>query len=151
MSKMASDEALWRKLVRAAGENEYELGALEAVGERTGVVWVCRGLADVGRKGGRGGMPPAPTDQSAALIFAPSTSDRSPIAVELCCGMGAIGIGVRSLGFRVAHAYDAWDAAVGIYNHNAPEPVATVCDILHADGKKLVLAQCRDLADIDLL
>ena len=46
MSKMASDEALWRKLVRAAGENEYELGALEAVGERTGVVWVCRGPSD---------------------------------------------------------------------------------------------------------
>lgn len=72
-------------------------------------------------------------------------------AVELCCGMGAIGLGLRSLGFRVAHAYDSWDAAVAVYNHNAPKPVAAICDLLATEGLRRVKRDCRKLGEVDLL
>ncbi len=64
----------------------------------------------------------------------PAIHPAAPVAVELCCGMGAIGLGLRSLSFQVAHAYDSWDAAVAIYNRNASEPVAVECDLLTDDG-----------------
>ncbi|MCL4850507.1 MAG: DNA cytosine methyltransferase [Bryobacteraceae bacterium] len=73
------------------------------------------------------------------------------MAVELCCGMGAIGFGLRSLGFRVARAYDAWDAAVEIYNCNAPEPVAVQCDLLSSAAEKRIVSECRRLGEVDLL
>lgn len=73
------------------------------------------------------------------------------VAVELCCGMGAIGIGLRSLGIRVLKAYDSWNAAVAIYNHNAPEPVAVQCDLLSRDGYDRVVTDCRPLGEVDLL
>lgn len=34
------------------------------------------------------------------------------IAVELCAGLGGIGIGLRALGFHIAKAYDSWQEAV---------------------------------------
>ncbi len=74
-----------------------------------------------------------------------------PVAVELCCGMGAIGIGLRALGFEIARAYDAWDSAVSVYNHNAPEPVASCCDLLTDAGHKRVTAECRRVGDLELL
>lgn len=70
----------------------------------------------------------------------PKVGRSAPVAVELCCGMGAIGIGLRSLGIRVAKAYDAWSSAVSIYNHNAPEPVAVCCDLLANDGYKRLVS-----------
>lgn len=72
-------------------------------------------------------------------------------AVELCCGMGGIGIGLAAVGYRVVKAYDAWSAAVAVYNHNAPEPVASTCDILTATGKEAIKKDRRRLGDIDLL
>jgi len=81
----------------------------------------------------------------------PAIQEAAPVAVELCCGMGAIGLGLRSLGFHVAHAYDSWDAAVAIYNHNAPEPVAVECDLLTDDGLRRVKKDCRGLGGVDLL
>ena len=81
----------------------------------------------------------------------PAIHATAPVAVELCCGMGAIGVGLRSLGFHVAHAYDSWDAAVAIYNHNAPEPVAVECDLLTDDGLRRVKKECRGLGGVDLL
>ncbi len=71
--------------------------------------------------------------------------------MELCCGMGAIGLGLRSLGFEVAHAYDSWDEAVAIYNHNAPEPVAVQCDLLTDEGRRRVEEDSRKLGGVDLL
>lgn len=73
------------------------------------------------------------------------------VAVELCCGMGAIGIGLRSLGIRVVKAYDSWNAAVAVYNHNAPEPVANQCDLLTREGHDRVVTDCRLLGEVDLL
>ena len=78
-------------------------------------------------------------------------SKNAPAAVELCCGMGGIGIGLRSLGIRVAKAYDAWDAAVSVYNHNAPEPVAVECDLLTRRGHNRVVSDCQKLGELELL
>jgi DNA (cytosine-5)-methyltransferase 1 len=73
------------------------------------------------------------------------------IAVELCCGLGGIGIGLRALGFSVARAYDAWDEAVDVYNHNAPSKVAAKCNVLSTAGRDLIAADCRELNDIQLM
>jgi DNA (cytosine-5)-methyltransferase 1 len=78
--------------------------------------------------------------------------DRSAlVAVELCCGMGAIGIGLRSLGIRIVKAYDAWDAAVAIYNHNVAQPVAIQCNLLANEGYRRVVSDCRRMGQLDLL
>ena len=81
----------------------------------------------------------------------PSLGASAPVAVELCSGIGAIGLGLRSLGFQVAYAYDSWAEAVAIYNHNAPELVAVVCDLLTDSGLRRVKTDCRKLAGVDLL
>jgi len=65
--------------------------------------------------------------------------------------LGGIGIGLSSLGFKVAHAYDSWDKAVDIYNHNAPEPVAVECDLLTDKGLRRVKKDCYKLGAVDLL
>ena len=72
-------------------------------------------------------------------------------AVELCCGMGGIGIGLAAAGYRVVKAYDSWPDAVAIYNHNAPESVASVCDILSSEGRAAIIKERRRLGDVDLL
>ena len=72
-------------------------------------------------------------------------------AVELCCGMGGIGIGLAAAGYRVVKAYDTWSDAVAIYNHNASEPVASSCDILSSEGRSTIKKERRRLGDVDLL
>ena len=96
-------------------------------------------------------MQPASVREEYVSTWTPELSDRALIAVELCCGMGGIGLGIRSLGFQVAHAYDSWDDAVAIYNHNAPNPVAESCDLLAPGSVQRLQAQCRKLGGIDLL
>ena len=73
------------------------------------------------------------------------------VAVELCCGMGGIGIGLAAAGYEVVSAFDAWPEAVAVYNHNSPKPVAAVCDILSAEGKETIKRESRRLRSIDLL
>src|SRR5581483_1998760 len=73
------------------------------------------------------------------------------VAVELCAGLGGIGIGLRALGIRVARAYDAWDEAVAIYNHNAPDAVAVTCNLLSGHGRQTVTSEARQLGGVDLL
>src|SRR3989442_4683205 len=73
------------------------------------------------------------------------------VAVELCAGLGGIGIGLWRLGIRVARAYDAWDEAVAIYNNNAPEAVAVTCNLLSTDGRRTVASDARKLGGVDLL
>ena len=72
-------------------------------------------------------------------------------AVELCCGMGGIGIGLAAAGYRVVKAYDSWADAIAIYNHNAPQPVASTCDILSDDGRAAIKKERQQLGDVDLL
>lgn len=73
------------------------------------------------------------------------------VAVELCCGMGGIGIGLVAAGYNVVRAYDIWPAAIAIYNHNAPSAVAQECDILSDEGRDIIQRDRRRLGDIDLL
>jgi DNA (cytosine-5)-methyltransferase 1 len=65
--------------------------------------------------------------------------------------MGGIGIGLAAAGYDVVRAYDAWAAAVAIYNHNAPNPIARTCDILSDEGRETIRSDRRSLGDIDLL
>ena len=72
-------------------------------------------------------------------------------AVELCCGMGGMSLGLAAAGYRVVKAYDSWPDAAAIYNHNAPDPVASSCDILSSEGLAAIRKDRRSLGDIDLL
>lgn len=72
-------------------------------------------------------------------------------AIELCCGLGGIGIGLRALGFKVARAYDSWPEAVAVYNHNAGSDVAVECNILSGAGRELIAADSKALGDVELL
>lgn len=72
-------------------------------------------------------------------------------AVELCCGMGGIGIGLRALGFTVARAYDNWAEAVAVYNHNAGSEIAVKCNVLSGAGRELIASDRKTLRDVELL
>ena len=72
-------------------------------------------------------------------------------AVELCCGMGGIRLGLEAAGYRVMKAYDSWADATAIYNHNAPWPIASSCDILSGGGLKAIKNDCWRFGEIDLL
>ena len=78
-----------------------------------------------------------------------SASNR--VAVELCAGLGGISIGLRALGYHVAKAYDFWEEAVDVYNHNFTGESAFHCNILSEEGRRLIAADCLKLKEIDLL
>ncbi len=81
-----------------------------------------------------------------------TSSSRKPRhAIELCAGLGGIGLGLRSLGFTVARAYDSWDAAVAIYNHNFPDDSAAKCNLVTTAGFAAVKNDCREYQDVELL
>jgi DNA (cytosine-5)-methyltransferase 1 len=90
-------------------------------------------------------------DLSARMSWPIKNPKPRGVAVELCCGMGGIGIGLAAAGYEVLSAYDVWPEAVAVYNHNSPKPVAVVCDILSAEGKATIRRDSRCLRDIDLL
>jgi DNA (cytosine-5)-methyltransferase 1 len=73
------------------------------------------------------------------------------VAVELCAGLGGIGIGLRALGYQVRKAYDSWAEAIGVYNYNIGDPVATCANLLSARALKLVAADARRIGEVDLL
>ena len=73
------------------------------------------------------------------------------VAVELCSGMGGIGIGLRALGFQIAKAYDSWTEAVAIYNRNSSGEIAATCNLLSEKGQELVRADRHRLGQVDLL
>jgi len=73
------------------------------------------------------------------------------VAVELCAGMGGIGVALRALGFQIAKAYDSWEEAVATYNHNFPGEIATATNLLSDSGWKAVRADRRRMGDIDLV
>ena len=94
---------------------------------------------------------------TATTAFSPCVTWQAPFpeprhtAVELCSGMGGISLGLAAAGYRVVKAYDSWPDATAIYNHNAPEPVASLCDILSNKGLSAIRKDRRSLGDIDLL
>jgi DNA (cytosine-5)-methyltransferase 1 len=65
--------------------------------------------------------------------------------------MGAIGIGLAAVGYKVLKAYDSWRAAAEMYNHNAPHPVAITCDILTREGLNQIRRDAREVGEVDLL
>lgn len=73
------------------------------------------------------------------------------VAVELCAGLGGMGIGLRGLGFHIAKAYDSWEAAVAIYNHNFGGEVAATANLLSEKGRRLVADDRRRVGDVELL
>jgi DNA (cytosine-5)-methyltransferase 1 len=72
-------------------------------------------------------------------------------AIELCAGMGGIGIALRSLGYEVVRAFDSWDQAVAIYNHNFGSGKAEECNLLSAAGRERIAEVARRAGDIELL
>lgn len=74
-----------------------------------------------------------------------------PIAIELCAGMGGIGIALRALGYEVARAFDSWRDAVAIYNHNFAEDVAEECNLLTRAGRNAVKRAKVEIGEVDLL
>ena len=72
-------------------------------------------------------------------------------AIELCAGFGGIGLGLRTLGFEIAKAYDSWEEAVTVYNHNFPGNIATQCNLLSSSGRAIVAADRKRLGEIDLV
>jgi len=71
--------------------------------------------------------------------------------VELCSGMGGIGLGLRPLGLSVLRAYDNWPPAVAVYNHNAGRELARCCDLLTSAGRADVAHSLHRDRGIDLL
>jgi DNA (cytosine-5)-methyltransferase 1 len=86
-----------------------------------------------------------------ALSQTSSRLMNKPVAVELCSGMGGIGIALRSLGYEIPCAYDSWAEAVSIYNHNFSDEVARTCNLLTASGRALVAKDVRSVGEVDLL
>jgi len=80
-----------------------------------------------------------------------SAGTTNRVAVELCAGLGGIGIGLKALGFRVARAYDSWEEATAIYNLNCGSEVAATANLLSEKGQRLVADDRRRIGDIELL
>ncbi len=80
-----------------------------------------------------------------------ATEGTSGVAIELCCGLGGIGVAIRALGYFVGRAYDSWEEAVAVYNHNFSDDVAVKCNLLSSGGSRLVAADRRRLGQIDLV
>lgn len=51
-------------------------------------------------------------------------------AVELCCGLGGMGLGFSRLGVHICAGYDLWDQAVSVYRQNAVGATSEVLDLL---------------------
>lgn len=71
------------------------------------------------------------------ILSGPAARAIDRMAVELCAGLGGIGIGLRALGFHVAKAYDSWEEAVAIYNHNFGGGVAATANLLIATASNV--------------
>lgn len=80
-----------------------------------------------------------------------ASTKRDRVAVEFCAGLGGISIGLQTLGFRIERAYDCWEEAVAVYNHNFSNEVAVQCNLLSEAGRRLVKADSKRIGDIELL
>jgi DNA (cytosine-5)-methyltransferase 1 len=77
----------------------------------------------------------------------------SQAAVELCSGMGGIGIGISELGFAVERAYDSWSDAVDVYNHNHAngKSLAVRCDLLSSRGLRAATTDKKRIGQVELV
>lgn len=101
------------------------------------------------------GHDPSSTATNKAKLLAVPANARSATqrgaAVELCCGMGGMGIALRELSYDVEAAFDSWSQAVEIYNHNFSDAVAQECNLLSRAGWGQVLAAKQAIGDIELV
>lgn len=51
-------------------------------------------------------------------------------AVELCCGLGGMGLGLGRLGVEISAGFDIWDQAVSVYRQNSVGARAETLDLL---------------------
>jgi DNA (cytosine-5)-methyltransferase 1 len=65
--------------------------------------------------------------------------------------MGGIGVALRSLGYDVARAFDSWDQAVAVYNHNFGEGSAEVCNLLSPSGRTRIVDLAKELGEVELV
>lgn len=92
-----------------------------------------------------------PPGKDAAVSASGASPPPERHAIELCAGLGGIGLGLRALGFTVVKAYDSWDEAVAVYNHNFPGNCAANCNLVSAVGFATVEDDCRRHKNIELL
>ena len=85
------------------------------------------------------------------MVTSIARNTRDRVAIEFCAGLGGISIGLEALGFRIERAYDCWEEAVAVYNHNFQTKVAVRCNLLSAAARKLVQADCKRIGDIELM
>jgi serine/threonine protein kinase len=87
-----------------------------------------------------------PEARYASAALNETAQGTGPVAIELCAGLGGIGIGLRALGFHGANAYDVWEEAVAVYNHNVSNSTAATCNLCKGSPKKSRTIQRRSAA-----
>jgi DNA (cytosine-5)-methyltransferase 1 len=64
-------------------------------------------------------------------------------AIELCCGLGGMGLGLTRLGVDISAGFDVWERALAVYRHNRVGGRAEALDLLDPLGPRKVLELCR--------
>lgn len=72
-------------------------------------------------------------------------------AIELCCGMGGVSIGLRAAGFSIAAGYDISQKAIDIYRGSGIADHAETLDLLGPDSKASIRKTAKAEGGIDLL
>ena len=60
-------------------------------------------------------------------------------------------LGVKAAGLSVDAAFDSWEEAVSIYNHNQEGNPAHVADICSSDGRRVVQNVSKKLGEVEIL
>jgi len=78
-----------------------------------------------------------------------------PVVVELCAGVGGLGLGFHAGGYRVSAAIEIDSAAVDTYSHNFPDVTilgpAAIGDIRKVKGADILAAAGLRIGDVDLI
>ena len=74
-----------------------------------------------------------------------------PIAIDLFCGAGGLGLGVEQAGFDVAAAFDALQFNIDTHDRNFPYTNAFSVDLTKTDGSKLLQLAKLKRNSIDLV
>ncbi len=74
-----------------------------------------------------------------------------PVAVDLFCGVGGLGLGVEQAGFHVAAAFDSLAFNIESHRTNFPATKAVEVDLAKATGQTLRTLGSFENTDVDLL
>lgn len=67
-------------------------------------------------------------------------------AVELCCGLGGMGLGFARLGVEICAGFDLWEQAVSVYRHNVVGAKAEVLDLVDPSSPKRMRQWLKEAA-----